>query len=325
MKEKKYSLSLKIALVSVSLSFLVSLGAEAAVITGTITDWMESGPIQQIGDGSHHVSLSWSIMNIGRGWFYQTDCNIAFASGVTDISQITNAAIFNFSNYYVGPCCDALRDADGVGDFIVWRNPDGYYGVLRIDDIHKIDPGNPNLTFNTALNGTWWFQTDGTGNFVSEPTTFTVSGTVTYDANGADGYPMDSVTIELHQGSTVETHVVSLTGTGSPKTYSFTTNLTGSCDVIIPQNDQAGWFGDSTNTNVTLSPTTTVSFSLTHAMPGDADMDGMVYDSDIDILNGCYGIVDGTAVWCVGDFDGDGNVYDSDVDILNGCYGLGVE
>ncbi len=160
---------------------------------------------------------------------------------------------------------------------------------------------------------------------IPESGTCILMGTVTCDPNGAEGYPLDSVTVELHQGGTVETHETPLTGSGSSKTYSFSTGLSGACDVVILQNNQAGWFGDDSHTNVTLSSVTMVNFSLTHAIPGDADMDGMVYDSDIDILNGCYGIVDGSAVWCIGDFDGDGNVYDSDVDILNGCYGLGVE
>ncbi len=146
-----------------------------------------------------------------------------------------------------------------------------------------------------------------------------VSGTVTYDTKGVEGYPLNSVTIELHQGSTVENHTVSLTGTGSPKSYSFLTGLTGTCDMIIPQNSQTGWFGDDNNTNVTLNPSTTANFSLTHAGPGDADMDGTCGDSDVDIVNGCYPIYGGTT-WAIGDFNGDGNVDDIDIDILNGCY-----
>ncbi len=210
----------------------------------------------------------------------------------------------------------------GATDYAAWNNS------------NNTGPNDPNWNPNADLDGDeyidlsdyiiWNKNMDQTGDEFFTGSLI-VSGTVAYDINGVEGYPLNSVVIELHQGSTVETHNVILTGTESPKSYSFTTTLDGTCDMVIPQNFQTGWFGDDSNTGVSLIPATTVNFSLTHAMPGDADMDGMVYDSDVDILNGNYGIVDGTAFWCMGDFDDDGNIYDSDLDILIACYGLGVE
>src|SRR3954447_7710472 len=35
--------------------------ARAAITSGTINNWRESGPVLQIGDGIHHVSIFWSI------------------------------------------------------------------------------------------------------------------------------------------------------------------------------------------------------------------------------------------------------------------------
>jgi parallel beta-helix repeat protein len=128
----------------------------------------------------------------------------------------------------------------------------------------------------SILTNNWHLEGDEFG--------FRVCGTVAYNNNGVEGYPLDNVTIELHQGSTVESHNVLLRGTNTPKTYRLTTSLTGACDVVIPQNNQTGWFGDNSNTNITLSSTTTVNFSLLHALPGDVNMDNVVDGFDIDLL-----------------------------------------
>ncbi len=150
----------------------------------------------------------------------------------------------------------------------------------------------------------------------------TLSGTINYTPYGPGGYPLQGVLINVVQGGVVqETHPVTLTG---PSTlYSFYVFATGAADLVIDPDPATGWFGDATGVVLVAAGTATADFNLAHALPGDADMDGQCWDSDVDIINGCYGIIDGTAVWCIGDFDDDGNVYDSDVDILNGCYGLG--
>jgi hypothetical protein len=152
------------------LIFLQSSSAYAAVISGAITDWVESGPVQTIGDGINHVTLGWSYATPDRGYFYGSswtgDSDVAYAAGVTDITQITDASLYSFTNASIGPYCDADCDPDGVGEFIVWRNiSSGYYGVLRLDDMYP-DPVDP-IYYNTLLSGTWWFQTDGTADFSS--------------------------------------------------------------------------------------------------------------------------------------------------------------
>lgn len=153
-------------------AIFISKPSYGAVISGTISDWIESGPVEIIGDGTNSVSLAWSINTFDKGFFYGEDIdgysNVAFAAGVTDITQITDASIYTFTSGSIGPQCDADCNPNGIGDFIVWNNPDtGYYGVLRVDDIFVVDPSNPDISFNTALNGTWWFQTDGSGDFSS--------------------------------------------------------------------------------------------------------------------------------------------------------------
>jgi len=163
------------ALIALALSF----PASPAIVTGTISDWPESGAVLTIGDGSHHVSLWWSINTFHMGWFYgssfTTDSDVAFAAGVSDISQIADASIYPFTNGTVGPNCDA--SCDGIGDFLVWRhNGSGHFGVLRIDSI-VTPPGQDVRT--SVLNGTWWFQSDGSGHFgngVPEPVSLALVG-----------------------------------------------------------------------------------------------------------------------------------------------------
>ncbi len=142
------------------------LSANADVITGNIVDWPESGPNITIGDGINDVTLFWSIATLDFGFFYGSgftgDSDVAIATGVTDISQITDASIFDFTADSVGPVGDADVDPMGIGTFLVWNNINtGYYGVLRVDDIYS----TTGSFFDTFLNGTWWFQTDGSGDF----------------------------------------------------------------------------------------------------------------------------------------------------------------
>jgi hypothetical protein len=150
----------------------------ASITTGTISNWPESGPKYVIGDGTNHVTLFWSIVYDDHGWFYGsgqlTDSDVAFASGITKASQITDASIFTFTNSSIGPHPDADADPDGTGDFIIWQNiSTGHYGVLRIDDIHIPAGGGWS---DAKLDGTWWFQGDGTGNFISAPGAVILAG-----------------------------------------------------------------------------------------------------------------------------------------------------
>jgi hypothetical protein len=170
----KRTKSVYLALLAVLLS---PMAANADLITGTISDWVETGPLIVIGDGSNSVTLWWSINTFDKGWFYGSlftgDSDVAFASGVDDISDIVDASLLTYTSNSIGPNCDADCAGNGVGDFIVWNNiASGFYGVLRIDDIVG------NNIHEATLNGTWWFQTDGSGNFASvpEPSTLALLG-----------------------------------------------------------------------------------------------------------------------------------------------------
>ncbi|QOJ20633.1 MAG: PEP-CTERM sorting domain-containing protein [Gammaproteobacteria bacterium] len=161
---------------------LLISSAQAAVITGTIKTYHDvearaPGGIL-IYYGNNHMIIPWvstpSVEN-PLAYFYSSkslmslffvpsdySADVAFATGVSNISQITDASIFNFTDNYIGP--------NKSGDFIVMKSiSTENYAVLRID---SLVPNNNYFSdglifFGSILTGTWWLQTDGTGNFSS--------------------------------------------------------------------------------------------------------------------------------------------------------------
>ena len=136
---------------------VTALHTQAGVITGTLTDWHESNYNMQVGDGTHAIKMEWSWATNHFGYFYGvnngSDSQVAVAAGVTDINQITDASIFNFNNYATPSLGDGVV-RNGAGSFVVWRDSNNRYAVLRLDLLH-----------DQKLNGTWWYQGDGSGNF----------------------------------------------------------------------------------------------------------------------------------------------------------------
>ncbi|QOJ24277.1 MAG: PEP-CTERM sorting domain-containing protein [Gammaproteobacteria bacterium] len=171
--------------------FMIST-VQAKVITGTIKSYfVGEAPVpgtMLFSDGVDHMFVPWtstfSIDNPLVFFFGSNDpssifvpsdylTDVGFAAGITDISQITDASIFSFFNGYIGP--------NKSGDFVVVRNTfTGHYGALRIDSVESNNTYFPDglIFFGSILNGTWWIQTDGTGNFsslaspVPEPSAF---------------------------------------------------------------------------------------------------------------------------------------------------------
>jgi hypothetical protein len=146
-------------------------GAPGSILTGNFVNWRES-TTKTVGDGVNAVTMYWSINTLHKGWFYgSTDSDVAFAPGVSAIEQITNAGALPFIMGSIGPHSDAAAAANHVGDFIVWRNrTSGHFGVLRINDINPNLNTGPNFGHDDDfLQGTWWFQSNGTGNFSNVP------------------------------------------------------------------------------------------------------------------------------------------------------------
>ncbi|HEY3860966.1 MAG TPA: hypothetical protein VGO59_03690 [Verrucomicrobiae bacterium] len=133
-------------------------GGSGGVITGNIVNQTDF-QTYTISDGAHSAEFLWSESAPGTtAWIYSTaNTSVALATGVTSVNQITNAAIYApFSSAYIGPLSDAGANG-GIGQFVVLQSTSGYYAVVRIDDVQD----------NDTLNATWWFQTNGTGDFSS--------------------------------------------------------------------------------------------------------------------------------------------------------------
>ena len=131
----------------------------STVFSGTIVGWPESGFLFQFDDYVNVVSYIqawWSIngLNPDRGWFYghNSSTEVAFIVGITDVCEITDASIYTYDSYSVGPVYE--------GDFVLFHNIyTDYYAAFRVDDIYGTQASN------SYLDVTWYFQQNGTPNF----------------------------------------------------------------------------------------------------------------------------------------------------------------
>jgi hypothetical protein len=153
--------------------------ARADVITGAITNWTEYTQFA-FGDSTNDVTGYWTLGSLDWAWVYgaayATGSDVAYASTVTDISQLTDASSLTFTSLY-----SLVPDAHGggVGAFVVLRNTStGHYGAMHIEEITMATVAGAS---RAVINGTWWFQTDGSANLspaasVPEPTSLALMG-----------------------------------------------------------------------------------------------------------------------------------------------------
>jgi len=139
---------------------------------------------------------------------------MARATGVNDVSEISDASAFDFERV-VGPACDADCATNGVGEFLIFTNTEtGFYGVLRVDDVAE----------DRSLDVTWWFQTDRTTDLslggVADPPCEVVFETVGAFDEGAwfNAGPGDrsAQTFEMGDGDAIRSVIVRLDRVGSP-------------------------------------------------------------------------------------------------------------
>jgi len=137
----------------------------ATVLQGPIVNLPEAYVVFTWGDGQHDLYQEWSVANanLGRGWFYgstyfpgMSNADVYVYPNLPDPTMVTNAETFTYDNV-------ALIASEG--DCVFFRGLNGYYGVWRIDAIDPL----PNPPPYGELDGRWYFQDDGTGNF-SQPT-----------------------------------------------------------------------------------------------------------------------------------------------------------
>jgi hypothetical protein len=145
-------------LVFLLLALQICARSYAAVISGTASN-LPNSQLYLISVGPNTAELYWSAdeVNSTANIYAYTYTDVGIATGITNVTQITNAAVIPLQTDYltsVGPVSDAAANG-GVGTFIILRNgSSGYYAVARIDDVHS-----------SQLDVTWWFQTDGSGDF----------------------------------------------------------------------------------------------------------------------------------------------------------------
>lgn len=129
------------------------------ITNGQIVNHADSSTYN-ITDGTNTVQFNWSSASPGHsGYFYATyTTDIALATSITNIDQVTNASTFSFKTNpfdYLGPVNDG--DTTGIGQFTVLRNRSSQnYAVVRWDDVHN----------DGSISATWWFQSKpGVTNF----------------------------------------------------------------------------------------------------------------------------------------------------------------
>ncbi|MEI6398688.1 MAG: hypothetical protein WCO71_07955 [Pseudomonadota bacterium] len=143
--------------------------ARGEVVSGKIENWCESGAVFDFDAATSRAGLTemkafWSSADesSGTGYFYggtlsgSQNIEVAVASNISDITQITDASTYTFTQYSVGPL--------GVGTIVVYHNSvTGYYGAIKVDAIQSTTSTCP--YHQDVLNGTWFIQNDGTANF----------------------------------------------------------------------------------------------------------------------------------------------------------------
>lgn len=178
---------------ALALASFLTVTADAEVISGSLLDvglnefGFNSGVF---GDGTNSVEFiaqfAWWTEGSGGMWFYGSEFNyddeslakseVAFVPDVLDVSLITDASSYSYTT-------DALANSVAVtggpqlhgsltGLVLLRNQATGHFGALRLDGMRVENP----WTFNAdGIDVTWWFQTDGTGDFSSVPSPGTAS------------------------------------------------------------------------------------------------------------------------------------------------------
>ncbi|MCH8010394.1 MAG: VCBS repeat-containing protein [Candidatus Marinimicrobia bacterium] len=205
------------------------------LLMGTVTGWQESSSDFAFDDSvnvNSDMVAWWSVgsASAGTGYFYggyvagpttNDSIYVAYAPGVTDITQVTDASVYT---YY-----DHATPIVGEGEFVLYHNTlTGYYAAFRVDDIYP-----SGATAN--LDATWYFQPNGTANFASPapaaPTSLTATpgdGQVTLHWSPNTEPDLHKYNIYRNTYSPPITLIDSVVATSPPDTFYTDTGLTNS-------------------------------------------------------------------------------------------------
>ena len=170
---------------------LSPIASSAAVITGKVDTWLEYFEILKVGQGDHQVAMDWSVKTPHSAFFYRFDSQsykmeVAHAKEIRSIHEIVDASKFVFTNDFddnIKNVCDAICSPTGSGEFVIYKNiQSGHFAVFQVGrifwpDIEVVKAKLPEWQHEqlygfspAAMDGTWWFQTDGSANFSQIPT-----------------------------------------------------------------------------------------------------------------------------------------------------------
>ena len=105
------------------------------------------------------------------GWFYgsnyhDSNADVYVYPGLDDPTTIADASVFVYCDSSSETCPSPYGSSSSAwaqeGDTVFFRGVNGKYGAWKIENIYN-DPTN-SMDY-AALDGTWYFQDDGTGNF----------------------------------------------------------------------------------------------------------------------------------------------------------------
>lgn len=154
--------------------FLIPYSASAAIWTGSLQGVQGSQDPFYWGDGVNDLFQEWSVNRSSCcGWFYGSSYSISNAdvyvfSGLAGPTTIADASIFDYVDSSTqtspGPYGPSWAAWAQEGDTVFFHGVNGYYGAWYIEDIYY-DPANP-MDY-ASLDGTWYFQDNGSANFTN--------------------------------------------------------------------------------------------------------------------------------------------------------------
>ena len=149
-----------------------AFSARATIYTTPMIAQPESTAVFTWGDGTHELSETWSVNNpTSSGWVYGS--SYGFNVDVYDAGKISLASVADASGFTYSTSVIHFTE----GDTIFFRGVGGFYAAWHVTDVY---PANnpPGVLPYAYLNGTAYFQSDGSGNFTSvpEPSTWEMLG-----------------------------------------------------------------------------------------------------------------------------------------------------
>ena len=131
--------------------YVDGIDANSTLISGSIENVPESFGYWIWGDSVNKLCQQWSLNIPNRsGWFYGTDSLTSTADVYVLKAPFNRLTVNNAEEFeYVTGSVKAFE-----GDTVFFRGNNGYYGAWYIKNIE-----------NATLSGTWYFQTNGGGDF----------------------------------------------------------------------------------------------------------------------------------------------------------------